>query len=342
MVNRTIHLLNYIHDSARTHISNETSDKIQFYFEASQYLLLFMIPFFIFGVASNFLLIFTIGKNKQFHTPSYILSTNMASSDIILLSTATIFSIINSVWLFNTSSNYRFKYQTLLCKVNFFMLSASFTTSSQSLMAISIDRYFTISNLQYPSPFTNKKFLIITIILTWTIGLTVASPFIVITNVNDKVPFMCDLAYSDRLLMLIYLLVAVTIGYPIPLTVVSILYYKVMRRIQSSLMMPGQTVRVQHRRNYRQINATKIMFIATFLFMSNSLPFFIVWVAIAVIGKSYIELLLSLNRFMFILFMFAFGLGIMNALQNPIIFMIYNQSFRRAVFNIFRRKSPRR
>ena len=327
---------NFDHPSLNEAISNKTHDKIQFYLEASRYFVLIMIPIFIFGIVSNLLLLITINKCKRFNTPSYILSANMAISDIILLSTALIFFVINSFWLFNVTNSY-FKYQKFLCRVNYFMLNASFTTSSQSLMAISIDRYLTITHLDRPSPFINRKFLNITILLTWIIGLTVASPFMVITNVDNRVPFMCDLAYSDQLLMSIYLLAAVTIGYPVPLTVVTILYYKVMRRIQSKIMRQEPNITVVHRRGYRQINATKIMFIATFLFMSNSLPFSIIWLAIAIVGKSYIELLLSLSRFMFILISCTFGLGIMNALQNPIIFIVYNQSFRRAAFSMLRK-----
>ncbi|RDD36784.1 Atypical chemokine receptor 3 [Trichoplax sp. H2] len=323
--------------SIRVGMDNETISKIAFYHETSRYLAVFMIPIYIFGIGSNILSINTIYKCRRFHTPSYILSVNMATSDIMLLSNAILFGITNSIWLFSQESGTTFRYQKILCKINLFMLSASYTTSSQSLMAISIDRYFTIVHLKSRSPFTSRRFLIITIILTWVIGFTVASPFIVITNNNEKIPFMCDLIYDDRPFMQIYLLVTVVIGYPIPLVVVATLYYKIIRRVKSSIMANKNSVTVIHHSSHRQINATKIMFIATFLFMSNSIPFAIVWVTIAVIGKSYVEFLLSLSRLMFILISFAFGLGIMNALQNPIISLVFNQTFRRAVVENLRK-----
>ena len=318
-------------------MSNLTLDVANF---RKSYLAFYLltIPLSFMGIIGNVVLIITVFKRKQFHTPSYILSANMAVSDVIVLVFGSIFLIINIILSLNPDfiqSSYR-----TVCQVNYFVLNFSYTTSSQSFMAISIDRYRIMTSVNGKSPFQKKKTLMIIVGITWLIGLTFAIPMLQISNINPRLPLMCDFQpYGTHLngMLSIYHVASLLIAFIIPLLTVSILYFKIIRHISQTISTvqsnPGNKYNQSRK---RQIRATKMMILATLLFMLNSLPIMAVWVVSVLIGKSYAELVLTYGQFLFIVISSAFFLASLTAIQNPFIFITYNKSLRAAMISNFR------
>lgn len=311
--------MNLTFDIAMTStITNLTSGAAKF---RKSYMVFYMIslPISLIGIISNIILIVTVIKRKQFQTPSYILSANMAVSDVIVLVFGSIFLISNVVLSLNTEVEHLSR--RIICQFNFMTMYFSFCTSSQSFMAISIDRYRIITSINSKSPFHNKKILKITIGMTWLIGLAFAIPMLYISNINPRLPLMCDFqpygAYQNRLLSL-YHVAALFITFIIPLITVLIMYYKIIRHISKSIA----NSRFNLGKNYdhskqRQIRATKLMILATLLFMLNSLPIMVSWTVCMLTGKSYTELVLTYGQFIFILISSAFFIASLTAIQNP-------------------------
>lgn len=314
---------------------NRTSSAADF---RKSYMFIYMIivPVYIVGIIANVLLVMTIRRRKQFQTPSYILSANMAISDIIVLGFGSVFLTSNVV--LSLQSNLQESSYKIICQLNYFLLTLSYITSSQSFMLISIDRYLTMNRNRNRSLFQRKKILLAAMLLTWLIGLGMAWPMLYLARINPKFPFMCDLVphgMDENYSLSFYHLLAIAIAYPIPLITVSCLYYKIIRNIKGSVMSFAFTSNVVFKRSYRQVHATKMMLIATILFMVNSMPIMIAWTVAVLTGKSYVELVLSYGRFVFILISTAFLVASFTAIQNPIIFLIYNKSLRKAMISSF-------
>ncbi|EDV19182.1 uncharacterized protein TRIADDRAFT_3838, partial [Trichoplax adhaerens] len=294
-----------------------------------------LLPIFTFGIFGNVLLISTIHKHKKFHTPSYILSVNMAISDIIQLLFGTTYLVLNVILIYGFSLNTA-SYKAI-CQIHFSVLSSSFTTSSQSLLAVSIDRYLTINTVNNSkSPFTRRKVLILTIIYTWLIGFTLAIPVAFVVDINPAFPFLCDLRSNgmdrNQLIPIIRFITAI-ISYPVPLLTASFLYQKVIKRIRSSIVAHNELKnKVCVWKNHsRQVDATKMMIIATVIFMIIALPMFIVLVLFSTTQTSVTELVLEGGLVPYILITGSFLLAMINSVQNPLVFFVYNKTFRKAI-----------
>lgn len=300
-----------------------------------------LLPIFTIGIVGNFLLITTIHKNKKFHTPSYILSVNMAISDIILLIFGITFLVFNIILI------YGYSFDSLshkaICQMNYAVLSSSFTTSSQSLMAISIDRYLTITaKSNSRSVFQNRIVLVSIIVYTWIIGTILAIPVFFVIEINPQFPYMCDIKSYDSLSNHIasnFRFFTAIIFYPVPLLTVSLLYYKVFKRIRTSIMAHKELKNkiCVWKNHSRQIDATKMMIIATVVFMIIALPMFIVLVHLSTSKTSMVDVILEGGLIAYILFTSSFLLAMINSIQNPLVFFIYNKTFRKALINNLRR-----
>lgn len=342
----------YYNADADIRLNLNSSDKVAWklsdenvpYHQLMLYLPLSLIPLCIIGVIGNIILILLISRQKKLHTPSYILSANMALSDIIFL--CFVSSHIFMTIVFNNAENIPRKMYKVICKLDYSAFATCIITSSQSLMAISIDRYFTVHRKSHKrSPFNNKKVLIITILLTWTIGLVLASSFKTAVHVNFRYPYLCDLQRMELTLqkIVVHRLIACLFAYPFPVLIMTLLYYKICRKIRKVSINCHLRAANKNRDNRcRQIYATKLMILTTILHMINALPFFLVWIMLIVTRLPYIHLLLTNRSYVLFILTFGFGMLTLNSVQNPIIFCTYNNSIRRGIRLLLRKKKFKR
>ncbi|RDD36979.1 rhodopsin [Trichoplax sp. H2] len=229
----------------------------------------------IFGIIINIQLIITIYRTKKFHTPSYILSVNMAISDIMVLIFAFIYTIFNAIQLRNASFNLS-SFQ-IICQGNLYGFVASLTISSLSFMTISIDRHLTITGKKSSgSPFQKVKILSATITVIWIIGLCFSIPVISMIQSSKEIYFLCSFQNINNVSQAaaIALYIHNIISFPIPLVIAIYCYYHVIKRINSSTML--QHTNAQGESNHHpQIRATKMMILATIIYMLCTLPFYI-------------------------------------------------------------------
>ncbi|EDV19180.1 uncharacterized protein TRIADDRAFT_62369 [Trichoplax adhaerens] len=260
----------------------------------------------------------------------------MAVSDIIVLAFGSVFLISNVVLSLQQHFNHSI-YQ-VVCKVNYFTITWSYITSSQSFTAISIDRFLIMTYTNRKSPFQSKKILIMAITIIWIVGLLLAIPMLILADINPKLPHMCDLlpyGKNNDYTFSVYHLFALSVAFPIPLVTVFCLYFKVIRRISNSINNISNIRNRYDRNKRRQVHSTKMMILATLLFMVNSLPIMFGWFIALITGKSYVYLVLDYGEFIFILVSTAFFMASLTAIQNPFIFIIYNKTFRKAMISNF-------
>ncbi|RDD36980.1 Visual pigment-like receptor peropsin [Trichoplax sp. H2] len=294
-----------------------------------------IIPISLAGIFANCVLLATIYNTKNFHTPSYILSANMAVSDILGQLFTAFYSMFNVLQLqmsLLTESDY-----TILCQWNYYGYNCSSLISALSFTVISIDRYITImaehnkkSSLQKPT------FLIMVIIAIWIVSCTSAIPVIFLIKANLSYNYACDLILfrNTDTTLLIFRYFAVILTYPLPLITVTYLYYHVIRKIRLIAKSQATNLNRSSHTN-RQIHATKMMIIATLIFMINNT---IMTTNLLIFGSLKIHLTELLIKNPAIAVWITMSAIILNLslIQNPIIYMLYNKTFRAAAISLFK------
>ncbi|RDD36782.1 Neuromedin-K receptor [Trichoplax sp. H2] len=293
---------------------------------------LILLPILSIGIVGNLLLVNTIVKHKKFHTPSYYLSANMAISDVMLLACSIIYLSLNALLAMEVEMEAI--NMKLACQINAFIIGSSYLTSSQTFAVISIDRYIIMNNnyFNHYSPFRSKVVLYLIIASIWTIALILSLRLYLTVDIHPRFPYLCDIKPVDdqnNYSMSVYHIVAAVVSYPIPLLIVVILYLKIIYRMRSSY---GSNPAVfSNRRYHHQINATKMMIMATSLFMINALLLFLIWITVAITRKSLAELIIAYGRPFVMPIAVSLFLATLTGVQNPIIYFSYNKGFRLAL-----------
>lgn len=291
------------------------------------------VPVYLFGIIINMVLVYVIYTNKKFHTPSYILSANAAISDIVLM----ISSVLLNIFSVLRNHNFRLDNSSFftLCKISTFGYTLSYTISALSFMTISIERYLTLRDqINSKSPFVKPILLKLTMILIWIVGICLSIPVIFITKRVTCEDSVCSIQLFrdvDPTLLAFHIL-NIIFTYPIPLFTVSILYYCVIKKIKS--LPTSFNGNINENMNHRHIHATKMMIIASILFMINTSVLYILSVVQGLNNVEIYPAILQDPTIVMAILIFTALLTACEAMQNPILFYCYNKTFRNAVLSI--------
>ena len=291
-----------------------------------------VLPIYIFGIIINVVLVYVIYTNRKFHTPSYILSANASISDIMLAISSLLLGIFSVIR--NSSSGLDNSSFFIICKCTTFGYVSSYTISALSFMTISIDRYLTLRDqTNSNSPFVRPTVLKLTMIMIWIVGICLSIPIIFITKKVTCQDSVCSLQlfrHIEPTLLTLHIL-NIVITYPVPLVTVSILYYNVIKKMKSLPIPLNENANSNF--NHRHVHATKMMIIASILFMINTSVLYILSVFQGFMDSNLVTIFRNQALAVPIL-IFTALLTACEVMQNPILFYSYNKTFRKAVHSI--------
>ena len=178
----------------------------------------------------NMLVIVAILIVKKLRSPTNLLIVNLAVTDFLVSILVLPFAIAHQIfgyWPFNQ----------IICGIYSISDVLLCTLSILSLCTISIDRYLAITKpLQYAAKRTPKRMLIM-ILIAWLLSAAISIPPVIGWERKNS-PFYCG--YSEELAYQIY---ATMTAFYIPLTVMLVLYGKILILAKQMALVDAQVIR---------------------------------------------------------------------------------------------------
>lgn len=198
---------------------------------------------FLIGLVGNALVCVAVYRNHSMRTVTNYFIVNLAVADfmvILICLPPTVLWDVTETWFLGD----------VLCKLLLYFQSVSVTVSVLTLTFISVDRWYAICfPLEFKSTTGRAK---ASIFIIWIVSLAFNVPeFIVLTTVN-AVPLRFDLQYLVQCTAtwspsseLAWHIVKVLFIYTIPLTLMSVAYYQIVRVLWKTDNVPGQAESVK-------------------------------------------------------------------------------------------------
>ncbi|RDD37896.1 Neuropeptide FF receptor 2 [Trichoplax sp. H2] len=283
--------------------------------------------FTLFGLITNGLICWATAKTKRLHTPTFCLVVNMAISDCIILVTGLASTIINAIM---SSMAVSVISATIACKLIGFTSICGVITSTLTLSAISIDRTFILTTKsRRRTLFNSNKKLNILVGLIWLIAAIVALPFGVLMTVFPSSP-ICDIKNISRTFNGTYFIILFIVAYMIPAITVIIMYTKIIVVLAKGISKQRNLSAFELTRKHH-IKLIKTLSIVTVIFFLLAGPLFIIYIIIALSGKSAFNYMLSLSRSQAQILQICFIALYLSSLLNPIIYFFMNSTLRQAL-----------
>ncbi|RDD37892.1 Neuropeptide FF receptor 2 [Trichoplax sp. H2] len=298
-----------------------------------------VLPFIIFPsifvIIANCMICYAIIKKKELHTSTYYLMINRAISDcMIVIWSSAIIILHYYLALTNTSTSFL----AITCKIAMFSDVAAFTASTFTLAAISIERYHTVlpSKPLKTSFFNTPLKLRMMAGFSWIAGISMAWPLIILTNVDPKNAWICNVAYFGPSFNITYVMILFCISFLLPAILIAISYFKIIqflyrKNIVHSDQQYSRILAFRHNRQ-RHLNTIKMLILVTLGFMSTCLPIFLAYIAVSFSRRSLTDYLIQFNQNETSLVQLGLIFIIISCLLNPIIYLYYNYTIRTTVF----------
>ena len=289
------------------------------------------------GVIVNSLICYAIIKKKELHTPTYYLMINMAISDALI----TIFtSLVTAIHYYLSYYVITTPLLVAACKITCFVDAVAFASSTLTLTAIAIERYYKIlPSSSYKTSCINSSFkLKSTIGFTWMAGIIVAIPYLVFVDIVPENPWICSILYLGPSFNKPYFITLLILIYVIPNILIIYFYARIIHYLglkKISQINLNQAVFKNNRK--AQINTIKMLILVTIGFMCTSLPIFAAYIIIAYSGLHMVDYLIHVNNLQSSIAQIAFIMVTISCCQNPLIYIYYNQTIRKTLSKSFRR-----
>ncbi|XP_026090120.1 5-hydroxytryptamine receptor 2C [Carassius auratus] len=315
---------------------------------------LFILGFIFFTVAGNILVIMAVSIERKLHNATNYFLCSLAVADML------VGFLVMPAALITILYNHTWPLPELLCPLWIFLDVLFSTASIMHLCAISLDRYIGIRNpIKYSQSNTLHKTMI-KIISVWTVSVVLSLPIPVMGFQDKKKVFVnstCTLNEPR------FVLVGSSVAFFVPLVIMVVCYYLTLHHLQrhsasfpqesskhlsvqrsetsllnikSSFNKPAQGARNNSRRGTIQSlnnerRASKVLGIVFFLFLVMWCPFFITNVLIAICQDNCSELLHDLIHFFV-------WVGYISSGVNPLIYTLFNKTYRQAFARYLRCK----
>ena len=219
--------------------------------------------------------------------------------------------VLNGHWVLRESVG------LALCKVDVFFSLISMVTTNLTILAISVDRCFAVF-MPYKKLITRRICFLI-IFLTWFISTVYASPLLYYSTLVER-GFYTTCTLSDaHVLKLWYTILAGILA--ITLVIMLVLYTAIGLKIWQYRTIPGNpTQATLARREKQNREIFKMLITLVVVFYVCLLPF--VMLSLSHLFGFYLVLKRNYGRFTVLMLYF------MNAVINPMIYYIFNESFR--------------
>ncbi|XP_077600770.1 neuropeptide FF receptor 1-like [Stigmatopora nigra] len=307
---------------------------------AISYILAYLFIFLL-CMVGNILVCLTVLGNRHMRTVTNLFIFNLAVSDLLVgifcIPTTLVDNLITG-WPFSN----------LVCKMSGFVQGVSVSASVFTLVAIAVERFRCVVYLHNKSTKVTAK---VAIALIWVLAMAIMCPAAIALTV-EEVPFhymvhnddsnhtlvvlyTCYEDFANPKMTKFYTAVLFALIYLVPLMVIAIMYGTIGVKLCSSVLAkrkpqgPVIQVRGPRRRkplsSQKKIQAIKMLFLVTLLFMLSWLPLWTVMIMADYGGlkKDQMDLLISY------IFPLTHWLAFANSSINPIIYGYYNENFKK-------------
>ncbi|RDD37901.1 Neuropeptide FF receptor 2 [Trichoplax sp. H2] len=287
----------------------------------------------IFGLMANGIISYSIFKKRSLHLPTYILISNMCVSDIITLISVAVNTAVDNILAIKGTNILSFD---IACKLLVYILATSFTVSTFSLATIAIDRYCIVTHERIKQMlFLKTKWkLRITIPSLWLVSCIINSPILWLIYVSPTIPSQCDFNQHRKLHNIIYFSLLFLIIYILPLAVVVVVYLKLGLFLRSALISRNKNDMNRYRQfklnQKRGQSMIKMMTAVTIVYMFISVPFVVIVLTTTYYGTT-LSSITNSSPTALILVSTGFALSTFSCVINPIIYLKYNETLRKAL-----------
>ena len=275
------------------------------------------------SVTGNVLLIITFLKtlNLRISTNYYI--TSMAISDLL--------SVATNMALFTKSSHSIFQHSlsSFDCKFKIYSSYVSYSVSIISLVLITVDR-FVATVFPMKVAIITRKIRAVFILLTWVLSMGIIYPLFHFSRTATKAlrPYLCQTDMNiNRVPRTIYFMVGFVLLYCVPLVIISILSYRIIKSSRRANPVIEGNRHVRSRRRERNERLLKTV-------LSINVSFFICWTAYFSVSC----LLLFLKSVkgdsfeMFFMVVYYF-IPFVSTTVNPVVLFTFSTNYRQALKN---------
>ncbi|XP_025411369.1 orexin receptor type 2-like isoform X2 [Sipha flava] len=196
---------------------------------------------FVVGLIGNALVCVAVYRNRTMRTVTNYFIVNLAVADflvILICLPPTVLWDVTETWFMGT----------LACKIVLYFQTVSVTVSVMTLTSISIDRWYAICHpLKFKSTTGRAR---TAIIIIWIVGLASDIPELLVLEAINKTKRMyiyltqCEALWSQES-ETAYQIAKIIILYVLPLSLMSVTYYQIVRVLWKSDNIPGHTETVQ-------------------------------------------------------------------------------------------------
>ena len=276
------------------------------------------------ALLGNSLVLYVVFKRQSMRSVLNLLIVNMAVADLLV----TIFIMPYSVvFLFVRLQWFGGTFGLILCKTTHFSLTASIAASVITLIVITVDRFVTIVFVWKPC--LNLRTSKISLVIIWVVSIAIMGLHLDVYTVAQVIPgdkrYFC---YPDWTRMPVdfnkYFAVGMfVILYAFPLVLMAILYSIIMRTLWR-----GSFAENAGSGGDSNINSSKKRVVK--MLVTVTLAFAICWFPLHTIHY-YIYFDLESYRCMsMIVILLSLWLGHANSAINPLLYVVFNKTFRRA------------
>lgn len=312
---------NVLFEGAEVVISNATqSDYIHNRIVQSFFIATYIF-IFIMGVFGNVLVCFVVFRNRLMQSVTNLFITNLALSDILLCILAVPFTPTYTFlrrWIFGT----------ILCHLVPYAQAFSVYTSTLTLTAIAIDRFFVIIY-----PFQQRMKLIpciVIILIIWIVSLMLTLPYglymqVARLNFTGEYEYYCEEDWPTEYYRKVYGSITTTLQFLLPFLIVTFCYVCVSVRLNDrAKTKPGtKTTRKEELERDRKKRTNRMLIAMVAVFGLSWLPLNVV----NVLNDFYLNT--HEWKMYNVLFFLAHSIAMSSTCYNPILYAWLNDNFRK-------------
>ncbi|XP_068743187.1 QRFP-like peptide receptor [Montipora capricornis] len=276
------------------------------------------------SLLGNSLVLYVVFKKQNMRSALNLLIVNMAIADLLM----TIFTMPYSVaFLFAGSEWFSGVFGLILCKTIHFSMTASIASSVITLVVLTVDRFVTIVFVWKSC--LNLRTSKVSLIIIWVISLAIMGIYLQVYTVEQTFPgddtYECypDWAGMPKDFSKLFALGFFAILYAIPLLLMAVLYtiivHKLWRNRFAQSTGSGGDVNINNsKKRVVKMLVTVTLFFAICWFPLHTIHYYMYFNSQSYECLSLYVILLS------------FWLGHANSAINPVLYVIFNKTFRRA------------
>ena len=277
------------------------------------------------------MVIYIIRKDQLLKSTTFLLILNMACGDLVTTTVTSPqlikFLLVGLAWIPGTFGG-------LLCKLNLYLVLVALLGCIFSLTGIQIDRFLAVIRPLTHLPWRKWTKVIIPAIWLAAILLPIRHMWHE-TGGNSYSSSGMNISVCDEEQVPLSIEITLSICFLLPFTVMLMLYPIIIYRLWTR-QVPGEPNALQQQRANRMARKTIKMMVAVVL------SFFVCWAPQFIFVWMY-PLARELAATLPWLFPFILWLQVLNSAMNPVLYVIFNESFRlgfkKVIFRILRRRN---